>query len=113
MMIQKKDYKDGYAIYGFDLTPSLCDEQYKDPKKDGRIDLNFTFSKNIPVCTLIFNLIAKLKSAKPVSLRFIRSKNTLQIKKYLETNKVTRNIFLIVYAAYQLSKKNSISIDGY
>ncbi len=31
--------------------------------------------------------------------------NTLQIKKYLETNKVTRNIFLNVYAADQLPKE--------
>lgn len=57
MMIEKKDYKNGYAIYGFDLTPSLCDDQYKDPKKDGRIDLNFTFSKNIPEVVSLYTYL--------------------------------------------------------
>ena len=57
MMIEKKDYKNGYAIYGFDLTPSLCDDQYKDLKKDGRIDLNFTFSKNIPEVVSLYTYL--------------------------------------------------------
>lgn len=46
--IKQKDFKSGYAIYAFDLTPSQCDDQYKDPQRDGRIELDFTFAKNIP-----------------------------------------------------------------
>ena len=48
-LIQLKDYKlGGYALWGFDLSPSQCDEQFIDPKRNGKLTLEVEFGKNIP-----------------------------------------------------------------
>lgn len=48
MLFELKDFKRGYAVYAFDLTASLCDDQYRDQKRNGTIELEFTFENNIP-----------------------------------------------------------------
>lgn len=44
--IQLRDYKNGFAIYVFDLSPSLSGGQYTDPKKDGRLTVHLQFARN-------------------------------------------------------------------
>ena len=46
--INRKDYKDGFTLYAFDLSPSLSGGEYIDPKKDGRLIANFKFAKDTP-----------------------------------------------------------------
>ena len=46
--IRRKDYKDGFTLYAFDLSPSLSGGEYIDPKKDGRLIANFKFAKDTP-----------------------------------------------------------------
>ena len=46
--ISRKDYKDGFTLYAFDLSPSLSGGEYIDPKKDGRLIANFKFAKDTP-----------------------------------------------------------------
>ena len=48
MVISRKEYKSGYALYAFDLTPSECDDQYRDPKRSGNVEVEFTFRAAIP-----------------------------------------------------------------
>ena len=48
-LITRKDYKSGYTLWSYDLTPSQCDEQFNDPKKRGTLTVEFEFAKNIPV----------------------------------------------------------------
>ena len=47
-LITRKDYKSGYTLWSYDLTPSQCDEQFNDPKKRGTLTAEFEFAKNIP-----------------------------------------------------------------
>ena len=47
-LITRKDYKNGYTFWAYDLTPSQCDEQFNDPKKRGTLTVEFEFAKNIP-----------------------------------------------------------------
>ena len=46
-IIQRKDYKDGYAIIAFDLSPSLCDGEFIDPDKSGDMSIALSFGKNL------------------------------------------------------------------
>ena len=43
--ISRKDYKGGYALYAFDISPSQCGDDFVDPTQTGRIDVNITFSE--------------------------------------------------------------------
>ena len=48
-LIELSDYKlGGYALWGYDLSPSQCDEQFIDPKRHGKLQLEVEFAKNIP-----------------------------------------------------------------
>ena len=54
-LIELSDYKlGGYALWGYDLSPSQCDEQFIDPKRHGKLQLEVEFAKNIPKATLDF-----------------------------------------------------------
>ena len=48
-LIGLKDYKlGGYELWGYDLAPSQCDEEFVDPKRYGKLELEVEFAKNIP-----------------------------------------------------------------
>ena len=47
-LIERKDFKSGYAFFVYDLTASQCNDQYNDPTKKGAINAEFTFAKTIP-----------------------------------------------------------------
>ena len=44
-LISRKDYKGGYALYAFDISPSQCGDDFVDPTQTGHIDINITFSE--------------------------------------------------------------------
>ena len=46
-MIGYDDFAKGFAMFAFDLSPSLCDGQYIDPPCNGDVSLALTFMKNI------------------------------------------------------------------
>ena len=46
--ISRTDYKNGYALYAFDLSPSQCTDQFIDPAKRGKLTLELQFAKPIP-----------------------------------------------------------------
>ena len=46
--IQRSDYGGGYSLYVFDLTTSLCSEEYLDPIKKGKLATQFKFDQAIP-----------------------------------------------------------------
>ena len=46
--IQRSDFGGGYALYVFDLTTSLCSEDYLDPVKKGKLATQFKFDQAIP-----------------------------------------------------------------
>ena len=46
--ISRSDYKNGYALYAFDLSPSQCADQFVDPIKKGKLTLELQFAKPIP-----------------------------------------------------------------
>ena len=52
--IERKDYKNGFTLYAFDLSPSLSGGEYTDPKKDGRLIANFKFAKETPETLTLF-----------------------------------------------------------
>lgn len=47
-VIERTDYKGGYTLWAYDLTPSQCDEQFNDPKKRGSLTVEFEFAEDIP-----------------------------------------------------------------
>ena len=46
--IERIDYKGGYTLFAFDLSPSQCGDQFIDPKTKGKVTLELKFAKNIP-----------------------------------------------------------------
>ena len=47
-LIEREDYKGGYTLYGYDFTPSQCDDQFNDPKQSGALTVEFEFAEDIP-----------------------------------------------------------------
>ena len=52
--IERKDYKNGFTLYAFDLSQSLSGGEYTDPKRDGRLIANFKFAKVTPETLTLF-----------------------------------------------------------
>ena len=53
MLIGRDDYKSGYALYAFDISPSPCNiGEYKDPERRGNIGISIKFA-TAPTETLV------------------------------------------------------------
>ena len=53
ILIQRDDYKGGYALYAFDISPTPCNiGEYKDPERRGNVAISIKFSK-APTETLV------------------------------------------------------------
>ena len=49
MMIQRNDYKEGYTLFAFNISPSTCNiGQYRDQEQTGNINIAFKFKESIP-----------------------------------------------------------------
>ena len=46
--LERKDYKNGFALYAYDLSVSECDDQYRDKKQSGVGEIEFFFSVPTP-----------------------------------------------------------------
>ena len=53
MIISRNDFKDGYALYAFDLSPSKCDNQYRDPDQSGDINIDCKFQNALTESTTL------------------------------------------------------------
>ena len=74
-VIARKDYKDGYAIFVFDLSSSLCDGEHIDPDKSGDLSIGLTFKQNLttPITVLLYleyNSIVEITKGKKVIPHF-------------------------------------------
>ena len=52
--IDRDDYKSGYILFAYDLTPTLCDGQYIDPEKSGDLSVELLF--NAQICHILYKL---------------------------------------------------------
>ena len=46
--IERSDYGEGYTLHVFDLTMSLCSDEFQDPVKRGKLAVKFTFDRALP-----------------------------------------------------------------
>jgi hypothetical protein len=46
--IRRNNYKDGYALYAFDLTPDMTEGSHVDPIKHGSIRMDIHFKHPLP-----------------------------------------------------------------
>lgn len=46
--INRNDYKNGYSLFGFDLSPAVCSGGHQEPVKRGTLRLEFEFQKALP-----------------------------------------------------------------
>ena len=46
--IERSDYGAGYTLFVFDLTTSLCSDEFLDPIKKGKLAVHFQFSQALP-----------------------------------------------------------------
>lgn len=46
-VINRKDYKNGYALIVFDLSPTLCNGDYIDPDNSGELSVSLSFKNNL------------------------------------------------------------------
>ena len=46
--IERSDFGKGYSLYVFDLTTSLCSEEFLDPVKKGKLATQFKFDQALP-----------------------------------------------------------------
>ena len=47
-LITLDDYKlGGYALWAYDLSPSQCDEEFIDSKREGKLTLEVEFAENV------------------------------------------------------------------
>ena len=74
-IIQRKDYKDGYVIMAFDLSPSLCDGEYIDPDKSGDMSIALSFRQNLTTSITVlvyckYNSLIEITSGREVIPHF-------------------------------------------
>jgi len=43
-VINRKDYPEGYALFGFDLSASQCGGSHQEPQKNGSVRISLEFS---------------------------------------------------------------------
>ena len=49
MLIERNDYKKGYTLFAFNISPSTCNiGQYRDPEQTGNINISMKFKEAIP-----------------------------------------------------------------
>ena len=46
--ISRDEYKDGYTLFGFDLSPSICNGGHSEPLKQGTLKIELEFQKALP-----------------------------------------------------------------
>ena len=53
--VSREEYKGGYSLFAFDLTPTLCgSDQYIDPQQSGDTNISLTFGVNLPASIIAF-----------------------------------------------------------
>ena len=76
MLIERDDYKSGYALYAYHISPSVCNiGEYKDPEQSGNINISCKFAKAIEetltLCAYLqFESSITINSAKQVSTNY-------------------------------------------
>ena len=73
--IDREDYKSGYTLFAYDLTPTLCDGQYVDPEKSGDLAVELTFkaalAEAVTVCMYFeYNSMITINAARQVTAHF-------------------------------------------
>ena len=46
--ISRDEYKDGYTLFGFDLSPSICNGGHSEPVRQGTLKIELEFQKALP-----------------------------------------------------------------
>ena len=46
--LTRKDFPNGYSLFGFDLSPALCNGGHQEPIKEGSLRINLEFAKALP-----------------------------------------------------------------
>lgn len=75
MLIERNDYQRGSTLYAFNISPTLCNGQYKDPERSGNINIACKFKENIPspltLCAYLqFEGAISINPAKQVTSNF-------------------------------------------
>ena len=74
--ITKSDYKEGYTLFAFDLTPDMCSGEHLNLIKSGnvRIDLKFSEALPNPVCCVVYmeyEGLLEINKARNIAVDFI------------------------------------------
>lgn len=48
LFLTRKEFSQGYSLFGFDLSPSLCNGAHQEPIKEGNVRVALQFSKALP-----------------------------------------------------------------
>ena len=76
ILIGREDYKSGYALYAFHISPSACNiGEYKDPQRNGNINIACKFKNAVPepltLCAYLqFESTITINPAKQVTTNF-------------------------------------------
>jgi len=46
--ITREDYKSGYSLFGFDISPSICNGGHTEPVKQGTLKIELEFQQALP-----------------------------------------------------------------
>ena len=73
--IDRGDYKSGYTLFAYDLTPTFCDGQYVDPEKSGDLGVELIFkealAEAVTVCMYFeYNSMITINAARQVTAHF-------------------------------------------
>ena len=52
--INREEYKSGYSLFGFDLSPSLCNGRHQEPQKQGSIRIALEFASPLANTVTVF-----------------------------------------------------------
>ncbi|XP_057299246.1 uncharacterized protein F54H12.2-like [Hydractinia symbiolongicarpus] len=52
--INREEYSDGYSLFGFDLSPSLCNGEHYEPQRQGSIRIALEFGTALPNTITVF-----------------------------------------------------------
>ena len=74
-VINRDDYKEGYTLFAYNLTPTLCGGQYVDPEKSGDLAVELLFkaalTEAVTVCMYFeYNSMITINAARQETAHF-------------------------------------------
>ena len=101
------EYSDGYSLFGFDLSPALCNGGHQEPARKGSLRISLEFAAALPntVTVLLYSDFDNEICVNKVRKRLlINTMNTRELECVLDKDSIMKLFHPKVYAIDQFMK---------